>query len=306
METLKKRKEISMETKERLLLGFVYGDCLGVPYEFKRRGTFKCDGTLTSGSHNQPKGTWSDDTSMTLALLDYFKTYHETKVKRSKYNDDIDYVKIMELFTDFVRKGKYTVDGIAFDYGVTVLNAVNDFANGEMFTNTDIYSNGNGALMRCLPLVFEDLTEAQMLRLNGLTHNHEISHACCLYYVILMKRLLKTKNKECYIEVYNDMLKYSYFGKVLHKYCYDIEHIKTLKESDIKSSGYVVDTLISALWCFINNDNYLDCVCASINLGEDTDTIGAICGSLSATVYDLPKLNIRNSDVLYKYIYNIK
>lgn len=52
------------------IYGLVVGDALGVPYEFRPRGTFKCTDMIGYGTHGQSAGTWSDDTSMTLATCD--------------------------------------------------------------------------------------------------------------------------------------------------------------------------------------------------------------------------------------------
>ena len=56
------------------ILGLAIGDALGVPFEFKKRGTFLCTDMVGFGTHSQPKGTWSDDTSMVLATLDSLKS----------------------------------------------------------------------------------------------------------------------------------------------------------------------------------------------------------------------------------------
>jgi len=58
-----------------------------------------------------------------------------------------------------------------------------------------------------------------------------------------------------------------------------------LPEDEIRSSGYVVDTLEAALWCLLNTSNYRDCVLRAVNLGEDTDTVAAIAGGLAGMYY---------------------
>ncbi len=50
--------------------GLAVADALGVPYEFLTRGSFKAIEMVGYGSHQQPAGTWSDDTSLVLATCD--------------------------------------------------------------------------------------------------------------------------------------------------------------------------------------------------------------------------------------------
>jgi ADP-ribosylglycohydrolase len=66
--------------------------------------------------------------------------------------------------------------------------------------------------------------------------------------------------------------------------------IKEFDECDIKSSGYVVDTLEAAIWAVLTTDNYKDCVIKAVNLGDDTDTVGAVAGSLAGALYGIENI----------------
>ena len=66
--------------------------------------------------------------------------------------------------------------------------------------------------------------------------------------------------------------------------------VEAASAADIQSSGYVVDTLEAAVWCFLNTDNYKDCVLKAVNLGEDTDTVGAVAGGLAGLYYGLEEI----------------
>ena len=68
---------------------------------------------------------------------------------------------------------------------------------------------------------------------------------------------------------------------------WDIQTFKNLEEDSIKSSGYVVDTLEAAIWCFLNTDCYKDCVLKAVNLGEDTDTVAAVAGGIAGVYYGM-------------------
>lgn len=63
------------------------------------------------------------------------------------------------------------------------------------------------------------------------------------------------------------------------------EDLKRLSIDQIKSTGYIVDSLEASLWCTVNNDTYENAVITAVNLGNDTDTIGAITGSLNGVIY---------------------
>lgn len=156
------------------IYGFAVGDSLGVPFEFKRRGAFKCTGMTGHGTWDQPAGTWSDDTSMTLATLDSIKQCGK-----------IDTEDMRAKFLAWWKDGKYTANGNTFDIGGTTSRALT-LGHGI----DDINANGNGSLMRILPLAFTDSTEKQVARVSAITHAHEISTIGCELYVAIAKGLI--------------------------------------------------------------------------------------------------------------------
>lgn len=83
-------------------------------------------------------------------------------------------------------------------------------------------------------------------------------------------------------EILNEMQNYSRL--------WDLQSFKILNEDKIKSSGYVVDTLEAALWCFLNTDNYKECVLKAVNLGDDTDTVGAVAGGMAGLYYGIEEV----------------
>ena len=129
------------------VMGLVVGDALGVPVEFKDRESLRQDPVTSMrgyGTYNQPPGTWSDDSSMTLALLDSLK-------------DGLDYKDIMDKFVAWYDKGKYTPHGKMFDIGIATRQALSRYKNGLAALECggqDEYDNGNGSLMRILPILF--------------------------------------------------------------------------------------------------------------------------------------------------------
>ena len=247
------------------ILGLAIGDALGVPYEFKQRGSFTCSDMVGHGTHDQPAGTWSDDTSMTLATLDSLKNNNGKVV-----TDDI-----RRNFNNWLRHGDYTADGEVFDAGITTCTALR---NGKPAVGE--WDNGNGSLMRILPLAFVDCTDDEIRAVSAITHGHWISEEACVIYVHVAKRLLAGEDISSIIPTLN-------YEKPFDR----LKFINNLDISQIKSSGYVVDTLEAALWAVSHEGDweksFRNDILAAVNLGKDTDTVGAVAGGLAGIIYGL-------------------
>lgn len=273
-------------------MGLVVGDALGVPVEFKNRESLKQDPVANMrgyGTYNQPPGTWSDDSSMTLALLDSLK-------------EGLDYKDIMDKFITWYDKGEYTPYGNIFDIGIATRQALSRYKNGESALECggqDEYDNGNGSLMRILPILFylqakygNELLDKDdffdiIHNISALTHGHKRSQmACGLYlsigsYIITGMELNYAVDSGIseaakyykYKEEFKNELKY--FDRIQEK------NFKNLSEDKIKSGGYVIDTLEASIWCLLNTKDYKSCVLKAVNLGGDTDTTGAVAGGLA-------------------------
>lgn len=156
------------------IYGLAIGDALGVPYEFLKRGEFECTDMIGNGTHNQPEGTWTDDTSMTLATC--------MSIKNKKH---IDVEDIRKEFEEWMFNNKYTPFDEVFDWGTTCSNAIYDKKGCD-----DEWSNGNGSLMRIIPLAFvNDITDEEIENVSAITHAHSISKEGCVYYVTIMDLL---------------------------------------------------------------------------------------------------------------------
>lgn len=274
-----------------LILGVAVGDALGVPVEFKKRGTFHVTGMQGYGTHHQPPGTWSDDTSLTLALVDNLLAD----------GDRPDLECIAWGFTEWYDKAAYTPHGKVFDVGNATAAAIKRLKKGvapEKAGGADERDNGNGSLMRVAPLAFymfgiRDAEERfRIVRdVSSLTHAHEWSVAACYIYVEMLNKLrMGRKKKAAYAELREDFARgVPFISKAtLAKFVRILENdISLLPEEEIRSSGFVIDTLEAALWCFLTTDNYKDAVLKAVNLGEDTDTTGAVTGALAGLAYGL-------------------
>lgn len=233
------------------------GDVLGVPYEFRPRGTFECTDMIGYGTHGQPAGTWSDDTSMTLATCDSIRELGH-----------IDTADMRDKFVSWIARGEYTIGGV-FDYGGTTARALHTGKGGSGERD-----NGNGSLMRIAPLAFTDATNNEIREVSAITHAHRTSTDACIIFVELMR------------DVMNDALP-----------SWAI-HLKGMSEQEIRSGGFVRDTLKAATWCFVNTNSYEDCALAAVNLGDDTDTTAAVAGALAGTAYGIEAIPREWIDIL--------
>lgn len=247
----------------KILRGVVYGaaigDALGVPYEFTARDTFECDGMIGGGAHGMPAGTFSDDTSLLLATCDSIREC-----------GGIDVGDMRGRFGAWLRDGAYTADGRAFDVGNATATALRQGfgCDGER-------SNGNGSLMRIAPLALTDATDDEIRAVSAITHAHPVSMEACVLFVHVLRDLLEDEWIEEAIErnIPDD-------GRFAF-----LKGIQDASREDIRSTGYVLDTLGAALWCACNTDSYEECVLSAVNLGDDSDTTACVAGALAGAIY---------------------
>lgn len=223
-----------------LLYGAAIGDALGVPYEFKERGSFVCDGMDGFGSHNQEAGSWSDDTSLLIATVDSLRSC-----------DRIDTEDMRRRFSRWLNRGDYAIGKRVFDVGGTTANAIRSGVgcDGER-------DNGNGSLMRILPLALTDCADDDIRAVSAITHAHEISTDACVTLVHFARSVLSGATE-----------------------------IPNIEFSEVRSTGFVLDTLKASIWCFVTTHSYRECVLKAVNLGGDTDTTACIAGGLAGMKY---------------------
>ncbi|MBR1376287.1 MAG: ADP-ribosylglycohydrolase family protein [Bacilli bacterium] len=272
------------------MLGFAIGDAMGVPIEFMDREILLAKPVtkmLGYGNYEIEKGHWSDDTSMSLATMDSL-----TKCKKLDLND------MMKRFCKWVNDGEYSSTGFAYDIGVCTKMALIRYYNDKMAPlkcgGKGISENGNGSLMRMFPIAYfaykKGLTNEQIEYLaitsSSITHAHEISTLSCYIYLMYINFILNGYDK---YDSYNKLkeIDYSMFKRETLKPFKRIlgSDISKLTIDDIKSTGYVLYTLEAVLWVILNTNNYAEAIVGAINLGGDTDTIGAITGSIAGLLY---------------------
>lgn len=272
------------------VIGHAIGDAMGVPVEFCIREKLLAHPVtkmIGYGSHDVPAGTWSDDTSMEIATMD----------SMINQGGRINCEDIMMNFYYWLKEAKYTPYDEVFDAGRTCIKSIINFSKGYDILECgqkDEYSNGNGSLMRILPIAYycyyNKLKEEEIFEVvkdvSSLTHAHEISVLGCYIYVNYIIKLLEGKDK---FESYNliKLIDYSMFTEESLEVYKRIlkEDIEKYSIDEIKSSGYVVDTLEASFWILLNASNFKEAIIGAINLGNDTDTIAAITGSMAGILY---------------------
>lgn len=292
-----KKCKISLLQIKSALFGVAVGDALGVPVEFNSRQTISKNPVtdmIGYGTYNLPAGTWSDDSSLTFCLAEALTQDFHLNV-------------IGQNFVKWTHENYWTPHGHVFDIGIATRQAISRLAKGEKpdlaggFDETD---NGNGSLMRILPLIFYLLDKPINERYNitkkvsSITHGHIRSVIACFYYLEFANQVLVGKDK---FEIYKNLrteisnhltslainpTEIALFDRLFKS------DIHNLDESQIESSGYVLHTLEASIWCLLTTDNYKDAVLKAVNLGSDTDTTGAVTGGLAGLLYgldDIPK-----------------
>ncbi len=284
----KKEDMMKSETIKAVMIGHAVADALGVPVEFCTRESLEADPVTDMrgyGSYPVPAGAWSDDTSMSVAALDVLA------------EGEIRYTDIMENFAKWCNDDAYTPTGMMFDIGGTCRRAIQNFVCTREPLACGLsgaYDNGNGSLMRIHPFVLmayyrgilRNVWETVIENASSLTHAHERSVLACKIYAQILFALMDDSKKESVTVAlaeartrYSQNVEYVAYNRLFE------DRFAQTPVSEIKSSGYVVDTLEAAVWCLLTTDSYKDCVLKAVNLGGDTDTVAAVAGGLAGALY---------------------
>lgn len=259
------------------LLGLALGDCLGAAVEFQPRGSFVPVTELRGGgTWGLPAGHFTDDTSMALCLA-------ESLVLCAGF----DARDQMQRYVRWWQEGYWSSIGRCFDIGITTSGALKRFVRSgdPMAGMTDPGTAGNGSLMRLAPVVLYFAAEPDTaLRMaaesSRTTHGAPAAvESCRLFAHYLLRALAGASKQELLAPVQDATISHpelqllaaaSFAGKNVDQ---------------IRGSGYVVDCLEAALWCFAQTDSYADAVRAAANLGDDADTTGAVTGQIAGAFY---------------------
>lgn len=283
------------------ILAFAVGDALGVPVEFssrEERMRSPVTGMRAYGTHQQPAGTWSDDTSMTLCALE---SLSQSGITREAAPEDM-----MRRFCRWMREGYWTPYGEVFDMGGTTFTALQRYESGERAENCGgkgERDNGNGSLMRILPAALylyrrvgpdfarQGESYEWIRRLSSLTHAHPISVISCGFFCAIAGELLRGGDIRQAVDEGAEKARAFYGGNPetapwLPLFIWlNGENLRSLSPQEVRGSGYVLDTLKASLWSLVTTSTLPDCLLRAVNLGEDTDTVAAVAGGLAGIVY---------------------
>ena len=290
-----------------ILLGTAIGDALGLPIQFlEREVVAKNPITTMEGldQFNVPAGTWSDNTSLSFCLA-------ESLCNGYDLND------IINKFTKWMYEDYWTPANETFDINyINYFTIVNLRNNGSPHVAGIDNKRGNrdGSLMRILPLVpyilnMEEENRFRIIKeISSLTYRHSRSILACIAlcefaiqyinlqsveeaYQAMQQTILQLLKKEMFIEEdipFKRLVSLSY------------EEFKAIELKDIRSTGYVIDTLEASLWCIFNTTSYKDAVLKAVNLGDDANTVGAITGGLAGIIYGYDTIPSEWLEVLAK------
>ncbi|WP_392531865.1 ADP-ribosylglycohydrolase family protein [Nostoc sp. C117] len=292
------------------LMGLCVGDALGVPVEFTSRAERVKSPVTTMlgyGTWNQPPGTWSDDSSLSFCLAECLCRGYSLDA-------------IANSFWRWYKEAYWTPRGDVFDIGQTTHTAIMRLKQGVVAHQAGgkvENSNGNGSLMRILPMAYchRSLTLGELLArvhdVSAITHAHARSQMACGIYISIAVALLEGADPQtAYLQGLQDiqtiysvrefLLEKPHFGRVFSG------EIAKLPVEEINSGGYVIDTLESSLWCLLNSSSYSEAVLKAVNLGGDTDTTAAVTGGLAGIYYGVENIPrqwmnqiARRQDIIY-------
>jgi ADP-ribosyl-[dinitrogen reductase] hydrolase len=280
-----------VNTKSHLrgaLIGLAVGDALGAAVEFRSPGSFApVTGYRSGGPHGLKAGEWTDDTSMALALADSMASVGWDLNDQAK------------RYVEWWKTGKYSVNGRCFDIGITTRSALSNFiASKNALTSGDASerASGNGSIMRLAPVPIKhaDFYPNNVEELSRLadesslpTHASEQCRSACRYLATILAALVRGEDRAVVLspdwkplQILNDI-------KPLYPLIQEIAEgsFRHKQPPAIEGSGWVVRSLEASLWAFHNADSFDEAVLRAVNLGDDADTTGAICGQLAGAYW---------------------
>jgi len=257
------------------LVGLACGDAVGTTLEFETRGSFDpLIDMVGGGPFDLVRGQWTDDTSMALCLA-----YSLLEMKGFDASDQ------MDRYCDWYNNGYMSSNGECFDIGMTVSDALRRYMDTkEPFSgSTEEYSSGNGSIMRLAPIpiyYFSDVNACikYAAESSRTTHGSPLClESCKLFSYLIHKAFTSTSKDEIFENIPGD-------------FCEELQPVidssfKDLDYMALTGSGYVIESLMSALWCFYHGKNFKDSILLAANIGNDADTTAAICGQIAGAFY---------------------
>lgn len=260
------------------LVGLAVGDAVGTTVEFKDRTEFTpLTDMVGGGPFRLNVGEWTDDTSMALCL------------GYSLLEKGFDPVDQMNRYVKWYTEGYMSCNGRCFDIGGTTRGSLRRFMEtGDPFVGTtdSLFGSGNGALMRIAPvaILYHRVDKAKLLSYaldsTRVTHATPECKDASMYFIHLLADAITGATKEDLKKVKFVVQSYTIAEIMVGEYI-------SRSRDYIRGSGYVVESLEAALWCFYNTENFRDAILMAANLGDDADTTAAICGQIAGAYYGI-------------------
>jgi ADP-ribosylglycohydrolase len=219
----------------------------------------------------------------------------------SLLHQEFDLADLGERFVRWMNDGLWTATAEVFDVGGTTSTALcriakgarADQAGGQLEDN-----NGNGSLMRILPVVLRFASEpiesfaTRVEKVSAITHGHARAKMACMFYGLMIRHLLRgqssaaalTSARAEFTHAYGHTPEFAQFRHIVE------DDLTSLPEREVVSTGYVLHTLHASLWCLVRTQNFHDCVLKAVNLGGDTDTTGCVAGGLAGVAHGMKSI----------------
>eukprot|EP00257_Ricinus_communis_P012824 XP_002538111.2 uncharacterized protein LOC8279457 [Ricinus communis] len=282
------------------LVGLLVGDALGVGFEFKhpnqippRTGIeMTMPATFRRTYPHVPSGTWSDDGAQALCLL-------ASLIERGSFR----LTDFADRLVQWMDKGYFAVDGDVFDVGSQTARALDRLRDGVPPLESGGASerdNGNGSLMRVLPLaLWHTGSDRELVRCAHLqsmpTHGHPRSLVACAFYCLIARGYLKNLSDPW--SWADQRLEEIYHARSdPHEqiaFLAELDELKRFPRSnEARGTGYVVDTLWSARKA-LEEESFEEVARTAISFGHDTDTTAAVACGLAGIRFGLDGIPVR-------------
>ncbi len=269
------------------MLGMAIGDAIGTTLEFRPRDTERVTDMVGGGPFGLAPGQWTDDTSMALCLADALIAEGQFQPR-----------SFARLLVRWYRDGYNSVLGHCFDIGNATRTAIegHEATDGRWQGNHAARTAGNGSLVRVAAIAVAyrgslrqswHLAAAQ----SRVTHAAPDALGCCHLFAMQMHHALRGGSRDMVLSPRIASLQPR--AQIINAGEY---HIKSREQ--IRSSGYVVDTLEAALWSVKNSDTFADAVLLAANLGDDADSVACVAGQLAGAIYGASAIPARWIDTL--------
>jgi ADP-ribosyl-[dinitrogen reductase] hydrolase len=274
------------------LLGLAAGDAVGTTVEFKRRGSFEpVTDMVGGGPFALEPGQWTDDTSMALCLA-------ASLLETGEFSPDDQ----MRRYCRWRDEGYMSSNGTCFDIGGTVSQALDRYCQtGKPYSgSTSVWSAGNGCIMRLAPVPMYFWRDPEMaVGLSNLssrtTHGAEECVQACRLFGWQLFKALSARSKQ---DILFDNQQLTDLPEKILEIALGSYRNKSVEE--IRGTGYVVQSLEAALWCFYTTESFEDAILTAVNLGDDADTTAAVCGQIAGAFYGLEGIPAHWRDRLAK------